>query len=49
MQATEMVIVVGIVSLGLVLGADLFTGFMVSEGGIIQIIVSKLATLSRLI
>lgn len=49
MQATEMVIVLGIVSLGLVLGADLFTGFMVSENGIIQIIVSKLSALNDLI
>lgn len=49
MQATEMVIVVGIVSLGLVLGADLFTGFMVSENGIIQIIASKLSSLGKLI
>lgn len=32
MQATEMVIVIGIISLGLVLGFDIFTGFMLSPG-----------------
>ena len=34
MQATEMVIVIGIISLGIVLGFEEFTGFMLFPGSV---------------